>query len=92
MKAYEALPASVLDSLPAHRGDAWVRLRTALAGLGRKIVVLDDDPTGVQTVHDVYVYTRWDRETLTEAFREPDTMFFILTNSRSHRAREPGAA
>ena len=82
MKAYEALPASVLDSLPAHRGDAWVQLRTALAGLGRKIVVLDDDPTGVQTVHDVYVYTRWDRETLTEAFREPDTMFFILTNSR----------
>ena len=82
MKAYEALPASVLDSLPAHRGDAWARLRTALTGLGRKIVVLDDDPTGVQTVHDVYVYTRWDRETLTEAFREPDTMFFILTNSR----------
>ena len=23
----------------------------------RKIVVLDDDPTGVQTVHDVSVYT-----------------------------------
>ena len=91
MKAYEALPASVLDTLPAHRGDAWGPLRAALPGLNRKIVVLDDDPTGVQTVHDVYVYTRWDRETLTEAFREPDTMFFLLTNSRGLTAPESRA-
>ena len=44
----------------------------------RLIVVLDDDPTGVQTVHDVYVYTRWDRETVLEAFRREKRMFFIL--------------
>ena len=25
----------------------------------KKIIVLDDDPTGVQTVHDVSVYTDW---------------------------------
>ena len=25
----------------------------------RKIIVLDDDPTGVQTVHGVSVYTDW---------------------------------
>ena len=28
------------------------------------IIVLDDDPTGVQTVHSIPVYTSWDRDTL----------------------------
>ncbi len=48
-----------------------------------KIVVLDDDPTGIQTVHDVYVYTDWELSTLREAFQEKNRMFYILTNSRS---------
>lgn len=50
---------------------------------GRKIVVLDDDPTGVQTVHDVSVYTDWEEESLRRGFAEENSMFFILTNSRS---------
>ncbi len=49
----------------------------------RKIIVLDDDPTGIQTVHDVYVYTDWREETLREAFQDENNLFFILTNSRS---------
>ncbi|MCI7605286.1 MAG: hydroxyacid dehydrogenase [Spirochaetales bacterium] len=47
-----------------------------------KIIVLDDDPTGVQTVHDVYVYTKWDYETILEAFNDEKRVSFILTNSR----------
>ena len=58
------------------------RLKEELKKLGRKIVVLDDDPTGIQTVHDVYVYTDWKQETLEEAFQDQNSMFFILTNSR----------
>lgn len=58
-------------------------LAQALAELNRKIVVLDDDPTGVQTVHGVPVFTRWDKDTLREGFEEEGSMFFILTNSRS---------
>ena len=54
----------------------------------RKIVVLDDDPTGVQTVHDVCVYTDWKKETLLNAFRQEDRLFFILTNSRGMTAQE----
>ena len=83
------LPLSALDALPPHRGafDA----RAALEGLQRKIVVLDDDPTGVQTVHGVYVYTRWDEATMTEAFRAPERMFFVLTNSRALTAEESRA-
>ena len=29
------------------------------AGFDRKIIVLDDDPTGVQTVNGIHVYTDW---------------------------------
>lgn len=51
------------------------------------IVVLDDDPTGVQTVHDVNVYTDWQKETLINAFKH-DRLFFILTNSRGLSVEE----
>lgn len=54
----------------------------ALKKLNRKIVVLDDDPTGVQTVHDIFVYTSWDEETITKGFLDPHRIFFVLTNSR----------
>ncbi|MBR0051273.1 MAG: hydroxyacid dehydrogenase, partial [Firmicutes bacterium] len=57
----------------------------------RKIVVLDDDPTGSQTVHDIYVYTDWTQETLDEAFASDDKLFYILTNSRSFTAAQTEA-
>lgn len=50
---------------------------------GYKLVVLDDDPTGVQTVHDVSVYTDWSLESIQSGFEEPEPLFFLLTNSRS---------
>ena len=48
-----------------------------------KIIVLDDDPTGVQTVHDISVYTDWEEDSIRKGFLEEGNMFFILTNSRS---------
>lgn len=48
----------------------------------KKIIVLDDDPTGVQTVHDVSVYTDWSEESIREGFLEENKLFYILTNSR----------
>ena len=66
-------------------------LDVALKAFNRKIIVLDDDPTGVQTVHDVNVYTRWTDEAIEAGFAEPNPMFFILTNSRafsSERTRQ----
>lgn len=47
----------------------------------RVIVVLDDDPTGTQTVHDIHILTEWSQERLEDAFTEH--VFYILTNSRS---------
>lgn len=53
-----------------------------------KLVVLDDDPTGVQTVHDVFVYTDWSLESIREGFAGTEPLFFILTNSRSFTQEE----
>lgn len=57
--------------------------REAICRMGKMVVVLDDDPTGIQTVHDVPVYTDWSPETIMQAFIENEAMFFVLTNSRS---------
>lgn len=58
-------------------------LEAALEQDRRKVVVLDDDPTGSQTVHGVEVLTRWSREEFTRALTASGKMFFVLTNSRS---------
>lgn len=80
---YTRLPIRVLDELPeTDPAAAGTLLDEELRLCGQKIVVLDDDPTGIQTVHDIPVYTDWAPETLLRAFREPGRMFFILTNSR----------
>ncbi len=47
-----------------------------------KIVVLDDDPTGSQTVHSCLLLTRWDVATLKTALADAAPLFFILTNTR----------
>lgn len=59
------------------------RIREMNARAGRRIVVLDDDPTGSQVVHGVPVLTCWDDDDLRWAFAQPSDTFFVLTNSRS---------
>lgn len=52
-----------------------------------KLVALDDDPTGCQTVHDVKVLTSWEAQMLKKALEEND-FFFVLTNSRAYSENE----
>ncbi len=52
-----------------------------------KIIVLDDDPTGSQTVHSCLLLTRWDVATLQEAIRDDAPLFFVLTNTRGMAAK-----
>jgi uncharacterized protein YgbK (DUF1537 family) len=47
------------------------------------LVVLDDDPTGTQTCHNINVLTTWDRDVLVKELQSTSSGFFILTNSRS---------
>ncbi|NES99505.1 MAG: four-carbon acid sugar kinase family protein [Sphaerospermopsis sp. SIO1G2] len=48
-----------------------------------KIIVLDDDPTGSQTVHSCLLLMRWDVETLRLGLKDDAPIFFILSNTRS---------
>lgn len=53
-----------------------------------KIIVIDDDPTGSQTVHDCDLLTRWDPDTLTEALCDNAPLFFVLSNTRGMSAAD----
>jgi uncharacterized protein YgbK (DUF1537 family) len=49
----------------------------------QKIVVLDDDPTGTQTVHSLPVLTTWEVPALEKELTGSACAFYILTNSRA---------
>ena len=48
-----------------------------------KFVVIDDDPTGSQTVQDCLLLLKWDCSTLVKGFESKSNLFFILANTRS---------
>ena len=48
-----------------------------------KMVVLDDDPTGIQTVHGCLLMTQWDEESVRLGFKDKEPFFYILTNTRA---------
>jgi len=80
--------AQTLESLPRE----WVQplfptIRARIESTGRKVIVLDDDPTGTQTVHNVDVLTKWSVPLLEDALRSPETGVYLLTNSRSLPSR-----
>jgi uncharacterized protein YgbK (DUF1537 family) len=56
---------------------------SALQAQRQKVVVLDDDPTGTQTVYGVPVLTEWSTESLRAEMANSLPVFYILTNSRS---------
>lgn len=48
-----------------------------------KMVVLDDDPTGIQTVHGCMLITRWDEASMRQGFEDKVPFFYVLTNTRA---------
>jgi uncharacterized protein YgbK (DUF1537 family) len=78
-------PGAVAGELPPVRvePDARRRIRQALAETGRRIAVLDDDPTGSQTVHDVDVVTVAEPDEIAAGLSSAGSTCFILTNTRS---------
>jgi uncharacterized protein YgbK (DUF1537 family) len=76
--------ADTLASLPSEgRHDLQAAIQTALAARRETVVVLDDDPTGTQTVHDIPVLTEWSLPALQAELANDLTACFLLTNSRS---------
>jgi uncharacterized protein YgbK (DUF1537 family) len=58
-------------------------IREALLQSGKRLVVIDDDPTGMQTVQDVSVFMDWSVDTLRRALSMPAPVFFVSVNTRS---------
>ncbi|CAA7401423.1 unnamed protein product [Spirodela intermedia] len=75
----------VLNSLPPEWPEDPIVEIKKLEGhnTSKVLVVLDDDPTGTQTVHDIEVLTEWSVDSLVQQFLKRPSCFFILTNSRS---------
>ena len=72
LTSFQKIDEAYIDSL----------LKKEIEANNKKIVVLDDDPTGVQTVHDMSVYTNWDKDSIRQGFEEENNLFYVLTNSR----------
>lgn len=49
----------------------------------RCVVALDDDPTGTQTMHGIWVLTSWEIPELRAALADDEPALYVLTNSRS---------
>jgi uncharacterized protein YgbK (DUF1537 family) len=83
----------LLKTLPVEWPETGLRaaIRKATLASGRKVVVLDDDPTGTQTVHGLPVLTEWTPEALAAAWDEAETTFYVLTNSRRFPLEEAAA-
>lgn len=81
LKEFPAVDTAAVDAL----------LRREIEADDTKFIVLDDDPTGVQTVHDISVYTDWTVESICSGLQEPRKLFYILTNSRGLTVEETTA-
>jgi len=76
--------ADLLNGLPpVWPDDPQPAIALALQARQEKVVVLDDDPTGTQTVHGIPVLTDWSVETLQAELTNALPVCFLLTNSRS---------
>ncbi|WP_433781333.1 four-carbon acid sugar kinase family protein [Actinomycetospora sp. CA-101289] len=79
-----------LATLPPARRVPAAKVADALAGTPT-VVVLDDDPTGTQTVRDLPVLTRWSADDVDWALARGTPAFFVLTNTRSLAAADAAA-
>ena len=88
------LESDLLAGYPAQDMVTAGAVAAAVAASPRVLVVLDDDPTGTQSVSDLPVLTRWEAEDFRWAFRHqvgdrPAPAVYVMTNTRS---LDPGEA
>ncbi|MDQ0925208.1 uncharacterized protein YgbK (DUF1537 family) [Pseudarthrobacter sp. W1I19] len=89
------LEADVLAAYPAEVRIPAATVADAVAASNaetpRVLVVLDDDPTGTQSVADLPVLTRWDVDDFIWAFGQSKPAVYVLTNTRSLDPAEAAA-
>lgn len=85
----EPISADILKNVPK---TSELTLKTLLKEIekeDKKVVILDDDPTGTQTVKDIPILTNWDYDNLRKEVKNKDyKAFYILTNTRAMNEEE----
>ncbi|HEY3572653.1 MAG TPA: four-carbon acid sugar kinase family protein [Arthrobacter sp.] len=89
------LESDVLAAFPAELQIPARQVADAVAAAAatspRVLVVLDDDPTGTQSVADLPVLTRWEVEDFQWALHQGKPAVYVLTNTRSLDPEEAAA-
>lgn len=83
--------SEILAPYPAPAGITAREVRDAASAPGAPqpfFVVLDDDPTGTQSVRDLPVLTSWSREDFAWALGRGAPAVYVMTNSRSLSPRD----
>ena len=80
---YKKADETISKLLPEYKGDLLPAIRDEFLKAQKTVLVLDDDPTGTQTCHDVIVLTSWTVALIAEELQKKPSILFILTNSRS---------
>lgn len=84
MAAERLAKQTLLQELPPEgAGELLPAVQDRVRASGSKVVVLDDDPTGTQTVHNVPLLTEWSIESLCTEFENDLPAVYLLTNTRS---------
>ena len=68
---------------PVWADDPLPHIDAALKACGRKIVILDDDVMGTQSVHDIAVLMDWSIDALRAELEADSRAFFVVTNART---------
>ncbi|WP_104134899.1 four-carbon acid sugar kinase family protein [Cryobacterium sp. Y62] len=77
------LSRELLAGFPAEVPVLAQDVAAAVAATGRVLIVLDDDPTGTQSVADLPVLTQWEPEDFRWALGLGARAIYVLTNTRS---------
>jgi uncharacterized protein YgbK (DUF1537 family) len=64
-------------------GSSILEIRRSLDDPTTRLLVLDDDPTGVQTMQDIEILTTWESDLIDRTLREQMRILYLLTNSRA---------
>ena len=79
----------IQQGLPQERNlDLRSTIREVFHGSGRICIVVDDDPTGNQTVYNVPLLSDWSEENIENEILIGSRIFYLLTNSRSVPPKE----
>lgn len=66
----EPISADILKDVPKTSESTFKTLLKQIEQQNKKVVILDDDPTGTQTVKEIPILTSWEYDKLIKTFNK----------------------